>query len=87
LRAGPYESRRAGEEAQWTLGCLAAGHALPLVIDPGVAGSRWRSAGSELSLSRTETGTVLLTERELALSVLLERDPLEDVRHPLAGVD
>ena len=85
----PLEALRgeAEEEAEWTLACAARGRVLPLLIDPALRGSRWRSDGSELSLARTDAGAVVLTERDLAPRALLERDPLEDVRDPLAGVD
>ncbi|MGH2968412.1 MAG: hypothetical protein ACRDK0_05015, partial [Solirubrobacteraceae bacterium] len=96
LRSGPYESRRAGEESEWTLACTAGGSVLPVVIDAAIDGSRWRADGCELSIASAETGMPLLTEREVrrapepaisAPRALLEGDALEDVRDPFAGVD
>ena len=80
-----------GDEVAWTLGCGR----VPVVLDPGLEGARWRSTGSELALSRTASGAPRLTERALQPApvpasvprALLERDALEDVGDPLAGVD
>ena len=88
LRDGPYEARRAGEEAEWTLACGS----LPLVLDAPLAGSRWRGHGSELGLARSDAGAPVLTERTLRPEpsvprALLEGDAFEHVGDPLAGVD
>ena len=78
-----------GDEVAWTLACGSA----PVVLDPALDGARWRSTGSELALSRMPSGAPRLAERALqpapvsAPRALLERDALEDVGDPLAGVD
>jgi CDP-glycerol glycerophosphotransferase len=82
------ELRGDGEEAEWALACGRA----PVVLARGLDGARWRSGGSELSLARSASGAPLLTEHALtpvpsAPRALLERDALEHVGDPLAGVD
>jgi hypothetical protein len=78
-----------GDEVAWTLACGSA----PVVLDPALDGARWRSTGSELALSRMPSGAPRLAERALrpapvsAPRALFERDALEDVGDPLAGVD
>ena len=78
-----------GPEVAWT---LTSDGGAPVVLDPGLDGTRWRSGGSELALSRSASGALVLTEQALrpvpsVPRALLERDALEDVGDPLAGVD
>ena len=87
-RSSPPATRR--RSGGWPTGRARA--LRPIALDPELVGSYWRAGATGFSLTRTASGAPLLTARALAPApsarrALLERDALEDVGDPLAGVD